>query len=61
MIDIQAMYRDAGAKCVGVVTCGTCNTVRTVSKEQAAEYLRTGWPRCCGQTMILATDPGAQR
>lgn len=37
-----------GAKLV----CDHCGNVKNVDVETVAEYFRSGWPKCCGRTMV---------
>lgn len=36
----------------GVLHCAQCQRAETPTDEQVEEYLRRGWPRCCGATML---------
>lgn len=42
-----------------VLHCRVCDTQSTVSAGDAAIYLRTGWPQCCGETVSLTTKGNA--
>lgn len=35
------------------VRCLKCSATRAISEEEYAQYLRHGWPKCCGYTMRL--------
>ena len=35
----------------GRLGCGTCGAERTITPDDIAWYLRTGWPECCYRTM----------
>ena len=37
------------------VSCDTCKSQNPVSKEQFAQYLAKGWPKCCNKTMSLVS------
>lgn len=49
----ESCYKDAVASIGGVVVCSTCMSTKPCPPEQAAIYLRKGWPRCCEETMEL--------
>ena len=36
------------------LACEKCRREEQATREQCAEYLRSGWPRCCGETMTLS-------
>jgi len=38
-----------------VLQCGVCLKQEPITREHFAEYLASGWPKCCGRTMILVT------
>jgi hypothetical protein len=38
-----------------VLACRACEATRTVSAADAAQFLRTGWPLCCGETMSMTS------
>ena len=38
----------------GLVRCGNCGRERKVD---SATCLRFGWPKCCGYTMQLVSEP----
>jgi hypothetical protein len=42
----------------GSVICGRCQKTRTVD---AAQCLRSGWPKCCGATMSLQDKPKEEK
>ncbi len=48
--DVDAMYRDMAKRLENFCTCSKCGATQEVD---AAECLRTGWPKCCGVTMYL--------
>jgi hypothetical protein len=33
--------------------CARCRRIEQLDEVQAAEYFEHGWPRCCGETMML--------
>jgi hypothetical protein len=33
--------------------CSQCIRSQSITATEAAHYLRTGWPTCCGHTMVL--------
>ena len=37
--------------------CSTCDDIEVISAKDFAHYLRTGWPKCCGQTKTLEKEP----
>ena len=37
--------------------CHECDHVREITKDEFAEYLATGWPKHCGRTMELESEP----
>jgi hypothetical protein len=43
----------------GMLLCQSvlCSYARSFSVEQAAHYLRDGWPKHCGQTMTVQAAP----
>lgn len=53
VIDTTAMYKDIGNKIAGKLICEQCKREKPCPPEDAAKYLRTGWPKCCGYTMML--------
>lgn len=58
--DIDGMYRSMAASpkiARGQVWCRKCGGTRKVD---GARALRTGWPKCCGQTMTI-DSPEEQR
>lgn len=38
-----------------ILRCGSCGRSTARSADAVAEFLRSGWPACCGETMSL--DP----
>jgi len=51
--DFDAMYRDMASSpqlARGKVWCHRCGSTRQVD---SAQCLRTGWPKCCGETMSI--------
>jgi len=47
---------DAGSRIAALDTslrCNRCGRGQSMTKEQAAQYLREGWPECCEETMEL--------
>jgi hypothetical protein len=42
----------------GGMICGRCQKTRVVD---AAECLRSGWPKCCGATMSLQDKPKEEK
>jgi hypothetical protein len=58
--DVDTMYREAAAGLAGgkLVCAGRCRRVALLSLDDAARYLRTGWPKCCGRTMAVETARG---
>ena len=36
--------------------CRRCGKRKKEDRDEAAHYLRCGWPMCCGETMILETN-----
>lgn len=56
---LQAAFRaadakDAAAKLGDQLVCDSCRKTRPVSPTDAALFLRSGWPECCGYTMTFA-------
>jgi hypothetical protein len=41
----------------GEVVCSLCGTRQKFTRDQAADYLRHGWPQHCGTTMTLERLP----
>jgi hypothetical protein len=41
----------------GEVVCSLCGTRQKFTRDQAADYLRHGWPLHCGTTMTLERLP----
>jgi hypothetical protein len=41
----------------GVLKCTVCNGRADVTSDQCADYLSSGWPKCCGYTMSFTSDP----
>lgn len=40
--------------------CKLCDSKHTPTRAAIADYLRNGWPKCCGQTMYVdARKPAA--
>ena len=37
-----------------VLLCGSCGKRRWPTVEELLRYTRLGWPRCCGEVMILS-------
>lgn len=38
--------------------CSVCGLSHTYTSEQMDEYVKSGWPKCCGQTMnFFPADP----
>jgi hypothetical protein len=58
--DVDAMYRQAAAGLAGgkLVCVGACRREALLPLDDAARYLRAGWPTCCGKTMAVATARG---
>lgn len=55
MVKKSADLHESMAQCnpsleMGIVYCKKC---KRVIKTDAAECLRSGWPKCCGETMSL--------
>ena len=50
------MYLSAAKGLGGSLICSECRTEIPCSEENGARYLRDGWPRCCGHTMMLKTE-----
>lgn len=50
---VGKFYRDVAKLLAGQLVCGRCGRKQELSVEQAAEYLRTGWPKCCGETIQI--------
>jgi hypothetical protein len=36
-----------------MLECNTCKDTLFANQEACAQYLRKGWPRCCGKTMTM--------
>lgn len=51
---IEAIVHDA-AKEIGRcrLMCSLCFEGRDISEEQVALYMCSGWPKCCGRTMMM--------
>jgi hypothetical protein len=41
------------------LTCPLCGTRRDCPLTALVRYARRGWPRCCGEVMILTPDESA--
>lgn len=39
-----------------VLRCRVCSTTRTLTAAEAAQFVRDGWPICCGETMPLTKE-----
>ena len=39
----------------GELRCGKCGRVQSMTQQHVARYLRSGWPKCHGQTMTWVT------
>lgn len=37
----------------GLIFCKSCHRVSPVGEIETPRYMRTGWPTCCGETMVL--------
>jgi hypothetical protein len=58
-MNVQGMWKEiAGIPKIarGLVWCTQCGSMRAVNGGQC---MRSGWPRCCGQTMTI--DSPAER
>lgn len=55
-IDTEALYADLAKACerpgcaAGYVMCKKCGRIQ---RQDFAEGLKHGWPKCCGYTMTL--------
>ena len=50
----EGFYRAAGDRLKGgTLHCRRCGMKTKLSPDRAADYLRKGWPKCCGETMEL--------
>ena len=38
------------------LTCGLCGARRDCSLVALVQHARRGWPRCCGEVMVLTPD-----
>ena len=38
--------------------CDECGRTVNATSAECGEYLRSGWPNCCGQTMKLTKESG---
>jgi hypothetical protein len=36
-----------------MLRCNTCEDTLFANEKSCAQYLRKGWPRCCGKTMTM--------
>ncbi len=59
--NVKAMYQDAAEGLGGRLLCEKCGRAEACSERDAAGYLARGWPKCCGATMSLETDPKKAR
>ena len=37
----------------GTLECRKCGEKREVTSKECGEYLKDGWPKCCGSTMCI--------
>lgn len=37
--------------------CHKCGNEREVTVEKFSDFLKDGFPRCCGETMLLESEP----
>ena len=53
------IVRDAATE-IGpsMLYCSNCRTGRNITPKQIESYLLTGWPNCCGRTMMLERANG---
>jgi hypothetical protein len=49
-------HNDITAHVSGFLHCHACLVARPLSSAALAEFIRTGWPTCCGATMTLFTE-----
>ena len=55
--NVQGFYADAGAKLDGgELLCRRCGRKLPMRAGDGASYLRSGWPKCHGETMELLTQ-----
>lgn len=50
--------------CKGVrhtLRCNRCLKTQNVDAEDFSRYLAHGWPKCCGNTMTLESEPIKRR
>lgn len=40
----------------GILRCKRCGKEQSLSTDQIAEYLATGWPMCCNESMLWVTQ-----
>lgn len=48
-------FADTSKICTGKLVCWTCGNEQDCGEADANQYLRTGWPKCCGFAMTLET------
>ena len=49
-----AFYEELGAAVAEhFLRCRSCGAEQHPSREDMATYFRDGWPKCCGETMLL--------
>lgn len=58
--DIHAGIAKTIAPLGAVLRCTSCSNAKSATAESVEEYLRSGWPACCGLTMYFEphTDAG---
>jgi hypothetical protein len=49
----RALMADYLKQWGNVLFCKSCHHIQPVAKYQFSKYLKSGWPKCCGQTMAL--------
>lgn len=50
---VAKMRDEMAAACVGTLRCGRCGHEQACDADDAAVYLREGWPKHCDATMTL--------
>ena len=53
----RRVYQEIGQRLAGHMECDKCLTTLPAPAEDVAEYIRDGWPKCCGNTMRLVPHP----
>lgn len=56
----MTLHSKLGEALQGVLRCGACGKQEACSTQQASTYLSSGWPKCCGYTMVLEKTKKAQ-